>query len=105
MILKLTDIVITSTHTGNVWATLVPDADTLSGGLFCTGGYLISAFDTTGRVWISNQSPDGYGEGMETTAVKLADFMRARLFADSKVLDLPREQFNALIADYYRQEF
>lgn len=52
MILKLKTLLLTSTSTGSVWAALVGSADDSSGGLFITGGYVISAFNTTGRVWI-----------------------------------------------------
>lgn len=103
MILKLNDILITNTHTGNVWVSLVSAADNTSGGLFYTGGFLISAFDTTGRVWISNQSPDGFGEGMETSAAKLADFLSDRLFdTANKTVELLQVAFNAVMADFYR---
>lgn len=107
MILKLKTLLITSTDMGSVWAALVGSADDSSGGLFTTGGYVISAFDTTGRVWISNQNPEAYGEGMETTDTKLADFLVDRLFTDDAAnqIEVTREGLNALVADFYRQEF
>lgn len=107
MILKLKTLLITSTSMGSVWAALVGSADESSGGMFTTGGYVISAFDTTGRVWISNQNPEAYGEGMETTDTKLADFLVARLFADdiADQVEVARDKLNNMVADFYRQEF
>lgn len=107
MILKLKTLLITSTSMGNVWAALVGSADESSGGLFTTGGYVISAFDTTGRVWISNQNPEAYGEGMETTDTKLADFLVVRLFTDDVAdqVEVARDRLNNMVADFYRQEF
>jgi len=107
MILKLKTLLLTSTSTGNVWAALVGSADDSSGGLFTTGGYVISAFDTTGRLWISSQNPDAYGEGMETTDTKLADFLADRLFTTDVAdqVEVARNDLNAMVADFYRQEF
>lgn len=106
MILKLNQLLLTSTHTGSVWAAYVADADNSSGGMFYTGGFVITAFNTDGRVWIGNQNMDSLGEGMETNATRLQEFLCSKLrAADSCVSELPRAEFNQMVADFYREQF
>jgi len=107
MILKLNRLMFTSTHLGHVWVSLVPEG--AAAGLLATGSYLISAFDTTGRVWISNQQPGLTGEGMETAADKLEAFLLDGIQlpgAEGELtVEVPRGLFDRLIDAYYQREF
>lgn len=106
MILKLNKLLLTPTSLGNVWVALADAVDCASGGCFIATGYFISAFDTTGRVWISNQSPECCGEGMETTADVLADYLIDQLFCDGvQHRELTPAEFGAIIGKFYRQGF
>ena len=107
MILKLNQLLLTSTHTGSVWAAYVADADNSSGGMFYTGGFVITAFNTDGRVWIGNQNMDSLGEGMETNATRLQEFLCGQLFAatDAHIAEVTRTAFNQMVADFYRENF
>lgn len=106
MILKLNKLLLTSTHTGNVWLALIDAADAAPGGWYTSGGYLVTAFAPAGRVWISNQYPEACGEGMQTTAEKLEAFLIDRLMPDGgNHAEVERQALNAALADYYRKEF
>ena len=112
MILRLNRLVFTGTHLGDVWVSLVPEgaaAGLLAAGLLATGSYLVTAFNTTGRVWISNQRPGLTGEGMETAADTLEAFLLDGIGlpgADGALtVELKRDELDRLIDDYYQREF
>lgn len=107
MILKLNNLLFTATHLNTVWVSLV--AEGTSNGLFATGSFLITAFDATGRVWISSQHGDRLGEGMETQAEKLAGFLldSIRLPAADGALtaEFNRDELDRLLGEYFDREF
>lgn len=108
MILKLRSLLLTSTHLNTDWISLVP-GDEVASGMYATGHYLVTAFDATGRIWISNQHPACTGEGMETQVEKLESFLLDRIVlpaADGAMtVELPRGELDRIVGEFYDREF
>lgn len=108
MILKLRSLLLTSTHLNTDWVSLVP-GDEVASGMYATGHFLITAFDATGRVWISNHHPACLGEGMETQAEKLEAFLLDRIglpAADGALTcESPRGELDRIVGEFYDREF
>lgn len=103
MIIQLGKLLITNTHSGAVWVSLMNRGTTA--GILSAGGLLLTALDDSRRLWISDQQ----GEGGEFSPEALADFIVERIALPGTdgalTVEVAGSDFDALVKDFYVREF
>lgn len=103
MILHLNCLLLTKTITGRPCLSVLPDTAPYPTGTYYTGNYLITAFDATGRVWISDLRS---GEGLAVVAEDLEQFLFDELdLVDAGMTEVPRKKLDDLLGNYFGMRF
>lgn len=103
MILQLKSLLLTKTGTGSPFISVLPDDAPCPNGTYYTGNYLITAFSSTCRLWISDLRS---GEGMAVVAEDLECFLFDELdIEDHQTVEVSRKKLDDLLGTYFGMRF
>lgn len=103
MILQLKCLLLTKTSAGSPSISVLADMAPCPNGKYNTGNYRITAFDTTGRLWISDLRS---GEAVDVVAEDLEQFLFDELdLVDAGRKEVPRKKLDDLLGEYFGMRF